>query len=292
MSDETQLPQAGDASLASKGISGVMDVFGWIEVGQRRYPLPVSVTTHLGRSPQVDIVLPDPTVSHAHAKIALRDGAATIWDCRSHNGTFVDADQVGENGAHLRDGAVLHLGECQLRFVALGSERQTRRHSRIHRYSIDHDLTIGRAPDNDVVLDEPNVSRYHAVLQVGPPLSIEDRNSRNGTRLGTEPVRISALTVGDEIGIGHYRLSVDPGRLTVIDQRVGVGLRGVNLKVAIDGRTLLHPTTLTVPRGEVLALIGPSGSGKSTLLRLLAGCLATDGRRNDRRRRTSGSANA
>ena len=35
--------------------------------------------------------------------------------------------------------------------------------------------------------------------------------------------------------------------------------------------TILHPTTLTIGRGRVVAITGPSGSGKSTLLGLIAG---------------------
>ena len=35
--------------------------------------------------------------------------------------------------------------------------------------------------------------------------------------------------------------------------------------------TILHPLTLTIPAGQVMAITGPSGSGKSTLLGLLAG---------------------
>jgi ABC-type multidrug transport system ATPase subunit len=100
---------------------------------------------------------------------------------------------------------------------------------------------------------------------------VEDLGSRNGTRLGRDRVRTSALTQGDEIGIGHYRLAMDRSGLIVIDQRIGMGLQGVNLQAIVGDRTILHPTTLTIARGEVLALIGPSGSGKSTLLRLLAG---------------------
>jgi ABC-type multidrug transport system ATPase subunit/pSer/pThr/pTyr-binding forkhead associated (FHA) protein/ABC-type multidrug transport system permease subunit len=194
-----------------------------------------------------------------------------IWDLGSHNGTFMDGRPIEREGARLIDGAVLHFGECEASFHGVGAEPQTRRLAKIRRYALDHDLAIGRAPDNDVVLDEPNVSRRHAMLRVGPPLSIEDLGSRNGTRLGSEPVRVSALTVGDEIGIGQYRLSLDRSGLTIVDQRIGIGLQGINLSATVGGQTILHPTTLTIPRGEVLALIGPSGSGKSTLLRLLAG---------------------
>jgi len=35
--------------------------------------------------------------------------------------------------------------------------------------------------------------------------------------------------------------------------------------------TILHPLTITIPRGQFVAIVGPSGSGKSTLLGLIAG---------------------
>lgn len=43
-------------------------------------------------------------------------------------------------------------------------------------------LTFGRAPDNDLSLDDPRVSRYHAVLRrEGEQLILEDLGSTNGT---------------------------------------------------------------------------------------------------------------
>jgi putative ABC transport system ATP-binding protein len=35
--------------------------------------------------------------------------------------------------------------------------------------------------------------------------------------------------------------------------------------------TILHPLTMTIPKGQFVAVVGPSGSGKSTLLGLIAG---------------------
>ncbi|MDQ3440487.1 MAG: ABC transporter ATP-binding protein [Planctomycetota bacterium] len=52
-----------------------------------------------------------------------------------------------------------------------------------------------------------------------------------------------------------------------------IELRGVSKTVQSGGQplTILQPLSLTVPRGQTLAIIGPSGSGKSTLLGLIAG---------------------
>lgn len=47
-------------------------------------------------------------------------------------------------------------------------------------------------------------------------------------------------------------------------------------KVFPGGTRALHPTGLTVARGEILGLLGPSGCGKTTLLRIIAGLEAPE----------------
>lgn len=51
-------------------------------------------------------------------------------------------------------------------------------------------------------------------------------------------------------------------------------LQARGVVVAFDGRKVLRDLTLTLARGELVALHGPNGSGKSTTLRTLAGLLS------------------
>lgn len=44
-----------------------------------------------------------------------------------------------------------------------------------------------------------------------------------------------------------------------------------NLHVSVEGKEILHGVSLTVPKGEVHAIMGPNGSGKSTLSYALLG---------------------
>ena len=44
-----------------------------------------------------------------------------------------------------------------------------------------------------------------------------------------------------------------------------------NLNVSIDGQAILKDFSLSIPKGEVHALMGPNGTGKSTLAKVMAG---------------------
>lgn len=58
---------------------------------------------------------------------------------------------------------------------------------------------------------------------------------------------------------------------------MGVPVLAANeITVAFGNRTVLDHVSLTIPHGEVVALLGASGIGKSTLLRVIAGLLVAD----------------
>jgi pSer/pThr/pTyr-binding forkhead associated (FHA) protein len=67
--------------------------------------------------------------------------------------------------------------------------------------------SVGRTPDNDVVIDNLAVSGHHAKLMVEEGhFLVEDLNSLNGTFLNNQRIRRSALKDGDEILIGKHTL--------------------------------------------------------------------------------------
>ena len=69
------------------------------------------------------------------------------------------------------------------------------------------ELTIGRTPGNDIVIDNVGVSRRHAVIRVqGGKASLEDLGSANGTFVRGQKIERYDLHDGDEIAIVKHRL--------------------------------------------------------------------------------------
>jgi len=68
-------------------------------------------------------------------------------------------------------------------------------------------LRIGRSPASDILLEDPSVSRRHAVVvhRDGRAVLLDDR-SLNGIHVNGERVSEAALTDGDAIVIGHVSL--------------------------------------------------------------------------------------
>jgi FHA domain-containing protein len=84
-------------------------------------------------------------------------------------------------------------------------------------------ITIGRAPDNSIAIDNVSISAHHArvELQQGH-LTLTDLGSLNGTFVNSQRVQSVALKDGDVISIGKHSIYVDE-----LDRpelaRVGVG---------------------------------------------------------------------
>lgn len=69
--------------------------------------------------------------------------------------------------------------------------------------------SIGRALRNDVVLDDPSASRFHAVIEREASLLIvRDLFSRNGLFLNGQRVHARALNRGDTLALGRSEIRI------------------------------------------------------------------------------------
>ena len=145
-------------------------------------------------------------------------------------------------------------------------------------------IFIGRAPDCDVCLPHPSVSRVHAILERRPNgLLLSDYGSVNGTFVGgrriTEPVLIAER---ERVTIGPYLFSLSQGIITSLDSSRSLRLEARELERVVwapgGNKKLLTNINLVIEPGQFVCLLGPSGSGKSTLMDAL----------NGRRRATGG----
>ncbi|MFE9440867.1 FHA domain-containing protein [Streptomyces sp. NPDC006602] len=120
-------------------------------------------------------------------------------------------------------------------------------------------IHIGRSADADVPLDDPDVSRLHCAVTVGPDgrVSVADLESTNGTsldgaRVGTRPVR---LTPGALLRIGESALRLAPAGGPGARVRTTPDGEG-QVRVPTGGDTADGPAQASGSDGEP----GPSGS--------------------------------
>jgi ABC-type multidrug transport system ATPase subunit/pSer/pThr/pTyr-binding forkhead associated (FHA) protein len=134
-------------------------------------------------------------------------------------------------------------------------------------------LRVGRAQDNDIVLESPGVSRYHATIRYetdGSPL-IADAGSTNGTFVNGEPVRgTRAVTPQDLVFLGGFLLRIIGRNVTKYDLGSSRVIASGISKDFGASKVLQDISFAILPR-EFIGLMGPSGCGKSTLMDALNG---------------------
>ena len=71
-------------------------------------------------------------------------------------------------------------------------------------------VTIGRLPDNTIVIDNPAVSSHHVrIAREGPQFVVEDLESTNGTFVNGDKIAKRALRHGDTILVGKHKIFFD-----------------------------------------------------------------------------------
>ncbi|MCM1985398.1 ATP-binding cassette domain-containing protein [Lyngbya confervoides] len=136
-------------------------------------------------------------------------------------------------------------------------------------------LGIGRDLANDMVINHPMVSRFHA--QIRPQHGnyvIRDCNSTHGTFVNGQSVTGQrVLRINDVIHIGPCSLTLkDNEILFAFNESRSLRLDAIHLHYQKAKKlSLLKDVSVSIQAGELVAIVGCAGSGLTTLLLALSG---------------------
>jgi ABC transport system ATP-binding/permease protein len=241
---------------------------------------------NIGRDPENDIVIAEPMVSAWHAQV-VREGN-NLFFVHPHpsrgktlNGLWYQGQRIRGDQPfrkQLVHGDIFRIGDEYGTLVTLiyddGTGIPTETLAEMQPIPLTgSSLTMGRTPENTVVLNHPQVSAHHAVLEkVEGGYRVIDTNSTNHVYVNGQLVTNQLLRTGDEIRIGPYRLIYTGTELRQYDESNNIRIDALHLKkVGNNSVILLNDISLVISPRKFVALVGGSGAGKSTLMDALNG---------------------
>jgi len=204
----------------------------------------------IGRDSDRALILPSASVSRRHAKIVFDNGQPCIVDEGSSNGVLINGVRItgptqigpatridvaefriaiepvlssgsapvidpGPGPAPPRptsemsgvDGLAVADGAGGLRLVAEGGPYDGRM------FNLPQgEISVGRAVDNELVFDDPSLSRKHGrILRSPGRVEVEDLNSSNGTFVNGRRVGRAAIQPGDVVRFGDLSFRCEGG---------------------------------------------------------------------------------
>ena len=225
-----------------------------IEAGGRSYTFDGTRPVTIGRDPESDITLAGGTVSRRHAEIRPDGTSWTLVDIGSSSGTFSHGTRVtelrlsgqgtfrvgGADGEDVRytvvgarpepaaadvvlppaglDVTVVPGGAVPGSFVP-GPALLVRFDGGSRRFVPGTAVRIGRDPANEVVIDDPSVSRLHAVVESRPDGWWYVDRSTAGTFEGEDRVTTRKLTGPTTLMLGHPTAGAEVEVVPVVGAR-------------------------------------------------------------------------
>ncbi len=265
-----------------------------------QFPLPKR-PLQLGRSPENDIVLSGEEISRCHIKIDPSDDGWTLTDL---SGRGVKVNEKRQETCPLQDGDRVTLGSYEILIhlsppetsaktthplsqeptqVVTYCEEKRQVHiekAKLHIVSgVDAGktipmkkelLNIGKHSSNELVLNDPYVSQFHASISLsGNEFLLKDRGSTNGTQLNGERIENTPLSVEDEVTIGKtvIRFETTTQEIPVLPARKNQLLGMVGRSDSM--REVYSLIEKVAPTAASICLLGETGTGKEVAARVI-----------------------
>jgi DNA-binding NtrC family response regulator len=130
-------------------------------------------------------------------------------------------------------------------------------------------VAIGTSPDNEVVLKDPTISRYHLELRCEEGILVRDLGSRNGTFVNEVRIHEAIVPIGARVRIGGTVLSLlDAGRGSTPSPQPVPDVQG--LVAASPVMQDIARAIDRLARSNVSVLVqGETGTGKELIARAI-----------------------
>jgi transcriptional regulator with GAF, ATPase, and Fis domain len=129
-------------------------------------------------------------------------------------------------------------------------------------------MRIGKAPDNDLVLEDDTVSRHHCELERREHgVFVRDLGSTNHTRIGRTAIQEAVVEAGATIKVGGVELGVrvEPRRALLLPSESRLFGEAIGHSIAL--RTIFGVLERIAPTDAAVLLLGETGTGKDVLAR-------------------------
>ncbi len=136
--------------------------------------------------------------------------------------------------------------------------------------TIGQQLRIGKAPDNDLVLNDDTVSRQHCELtRTDAGIKVRDLGSTNGTKVQGARVTEAVVQPGTVLKVGEVELSLRPAVRNVEVLPSDKTWFGAAIGQSLAMRTIFGVLERIAKTDATVLLEGETGTGKDVLARAL-----------------------
>lgn len=131
-------------------------------------------------------------------------------------------------------------------------------------------IRVGTAPDNDLVLEDSLVSRFHLeVRKVQGSFRLVDVGSKNGTFVGEVEIREALIRKRTELSLGESTVVLEPLSTEVVAEPSGTGRLGGMVAESVSMRRIFTVVERIATTELPILLTGEAGTGKETLARTI-----------------------